>query len=198
VGLAARRQAVQRGPWAWLRQVHGAAVHVVDEPGGVQGAEGDALVTTRPDVVLAVFTADCAPVALSSPEGVVAVAHAGWRGVEAGVLEATTDAMRALGATRIDAALGPCIRPCCYEFGPAELERLADRLGPAVIGRTRGDRPALDLPAAVAAALGRVGVVVVHDQGDCTACSEGWYSHRARRETQRQATVVVGPAVSPA
>ncbi len=98
----------------------------------MQGVEGDALVTTRPGVVLAVLTADCAPVALASPEGVVAVAHAGWKGAEVGILEATVEVMRAHGATHIDAALGPCIGPCCYEFGPADLDRLAARFGPAV------------------------------------------------------------------
>jgi len=192
-GVEARRQAVQPGPWAWLRQVHGVDVHVVGEPGGVQGAQGDALVTARSGVVLAVFTADCAPVALASPEGVLAVAHAGWKGAEAGVLEATVEVMRSLGATRIDAALGPCIRPCCYEFGPADLDRLADRFGPGVRGRTSCGRPALDLPAAVAAALEGAGVALVHDHGRCTACSDGWFSHRGRRDVARQATVVVVP-----
>jgi len=192
--VGSRRHAVWPGPWAWLRQVHGADVLVVSEPGAVQGAPGDALVTTRRGVALAVFTADCAPVAMASAEGVVAIAHAGWRGVETGVLEATAAVMRTLGATRIDAVLGPCIRPCCYEFGPAELDRLAARFGPVVLGRTTAGRPALDLPAAVAAALDRVGVPVVGDHGGCTACSGGWFSHRARQETQRQATVVVVPA----
>jgi purine-nucleoside/S-methyl-5'-thioadenosine phosphorylase / adenosine deaminase len=193
-GVATRRQSVQPGPWAWLRQVHGADVRVVTAPGGVQGVQGDALVTTRPGVVLAVFTADCAPVALASPEGVVALAHAGWKGAEAGVVEETAEVMRAHGATRIEACLGPCIRPCCYEFGPADLDRLAARFGPGVRGRTRAGRPSLDLPATVAAALGRVGVTLVHDHGGCTACTDGWFSHRARRETARQATVVVVPA----
>jgi YfiH family protein len=195
-GVATRRQTVQPGPWAWLRQVHGADVHVVTDPGGVQGGPGDALMTTRPGIVLAVFTADCAPVALASPEGVVAVAHAGWKGAEAGILEATVEVMRTHGATRIDAALGPCIRPCCYEFGPADLDRLAARFGPGVRGRTTAGRPSLDLPAAVAAALDRAGVAVVHDHGGCTSCTEGWFSHRARQETARQATVVVVPAPS--
>jgi len=160
--------------------------------GGAQGVTGDALVTAAPDVALAVFTADCAPVALVSPEGVIGMVHAGWRGLEAGVVDNAVETMRRMGATRIDAALGPCIRPGCYEFGDVDLDRLAARLGPSIRARTSAGRPALDLPAAVSAALERAGAALVTDRGDCTACSEEWFSHRARGEEQRQATVIVG------
>jgi hypothetical protein len=187
---AARRRIVDR-PWSWLRQVHGSRVAVVDAPGGCAGEEGDALVTSCAGTALAVFTADCAPVALASPEGVVGVVHAGWRGLEAGVIEAAVESMRRLGATTIDAALGPCIRPGCYEFGPDELDRLAAKLGPSVRARASNGRPALDLPAGVVAALERCGAELVADRGDCTACSEAWFSHRARGDGGRQATVVI-------
>jgi YfiH family protein len=180
-----RRRAIHPGAWAWLHQVHGAAVHVVRAPGGVQGREGDALVTAVPGVALAVFTADCAPVAMASPEGVVGLVHAGWRGLDAGVIDAAAAAMRGLGATRLEAALGPCIRAECYEFGAAELDRLAARWG------TPAGRPALDLPAAVAVALERCGAELVDDAGVCTACSDGWFSHRARGDLGRQATLLV-------
>ena len=190
-GVDARRRAVYAGAWAWLRQVHGATVRVVDAPGGVQGVEGDALVTAVPGVALAVFTADCAPVALSSPEGVVGLVHAGWRGTEAGVVEAAVAAMRELGATRVEAVLGPCIRAECYEFGDADLDRVAARFGAGVRGWATSGRPSLDLPAAVAAALAAAGADLVDDHGGCTACSRDWFSHRARGETERQATVVV-------
>jgi YfiH family protein len=189
--VEARRAVVHPGPWAWAHQVHGKTVHVVDHPGGVTGGDGDALVTAETGVAMAVFTADCAPVAFASPEGVVGVAHAGWRGVAEGVLEATAEAMRAIGATRLEAALGPCIRPGCYEFGERDLATLEALLGHSVRARTSAGRPALDLPAAVAAALDRAGVELVADAGGCTACSEEWFSFRARRETARQATLVV-------
>ncbi len=190
-GVDERRRAVWPGPWSWLTQVHGAAVHVVARPGAVQGAPGDGLVTSVPGAALAVFTADCAPVALTSPEGVIGVAHAGWRGLEAGVIGATVAAMRALGASRVEAALGPCIRSECYEFGEQDLERLAVELGDAVRSLSRTGRPALDLPAAVEAALARAGAELTADHGACTACSDAWFSHRARRDTGRQATLVV-------
>lgn len=188
---AARRDSVDGRPWAWLHQVHGALVHRVDRPGAVQGADGDALVTDTPGVVLAVFTADCAPVAFASPEGIVALAHAGWRGAEEGVIGATVAAMRDLGATDITAALGPCIRPGCYEFGEDRLGPLVDRFGAAVRGEARTGRPALDLPALVRSAVEQADATLVLDAGACTACdADAWFSHRARHDLERQATLV--------
>ena len=91
--------------------MHGARVVVVEGPGGAAGEAADAAVATSAGAALAVLTADCAPVALASPEGVLGVAHAGWRGLRAGVVEATVTTMRRLGATRIEAVLGPCVHP---------------------------------------------------------------------------------------
>ena len=163
----------------------------MERPGHGRGEEADALVTTRPGVALAVLTADCAPVALASPEGVIAAAHAGWAGLHAGILERTVESMRALGATTVEAALGPCIHPECYEFGAADLARLARRLGDSVVGTTGRGRPALDLPAAVRAALAGAGAHLVHDEDACTACgAERYFSHRGRHERERQAMVV--------
>ncbi|MGQ0520584.1 MAG: polyphenol oxidase family protein [Actinomycetota bacterium] len=182
-GLAGR-------PVSWVRQVHGRRVLVAgDEP--VLGEEADALVTASSRAALAVLTADCAPVALASPEGVVGAVHAGWAGVLAGVVGAAVDAMRALGATRVEAALGPCIRAGCYEFGRADLDLLVAALGPSVEGVTAAGRPALDLPGAVKAALAGAGAALVLDTGACTACGAGrHFSYRARGDTQRQAMVV--------
>jgi YfiH family protein len=188
--VEARRRAVVDLPWTWLRQVHGDRVVVVDEPGGGAGRSADAAVTDRPGCALAVLTADCAPVALLGSNGVVGVAHAGWRGIIAGVLERAVEVMRAAGAGDVRALLGPCIRPGCYEFGADDLAQVARRLGDGVRGTTSTGAPALDVPAAVRAALGRVGVVEVGDVGICTACSPVHFSHRARRELGRQALVV--------
>ncbi len=178
-------------PVTRMRQVHGDVVAVVEGPGPVDGPEADALVTTAAHTALAVLTADCAPVAMASPEGVIAAAHAGWAGLHAGILERTVESMRALGATTVEAALGPCIHPECYEFGSADLARLARRLGDSVVATTGRGRPALDVPAAVRAALAGAGAHLVHDEDDCTACgAERYFSHRARRELERQAMVV--------
>ena len=191
--VEARRRAVVDRPWTWLRQVHGADVVEVRVPGDGAGTRADAAVTAEAGCVLAVLVADCAPVALASREGVVGVAHAGWMGLLAGVLERTVERMRALGATDVRAVLGPCIRPGCYEFGAEHLDRLAARLGDGVRGATDTGAPALDVPAAVHAALATVGVDMVDDVGRCTACDAGYYSWRARRDTQRQAVVVWRP-----
>ncbi len=195
--VEARRRAVVDLPWTWLRQVHGDRVVVVTEPGGGAGQRADAAVSARPGCALAILTADCAPVALVA-DGVVGVAHAGWRGLVDGVLERTVDALlecgpndgRAVDASDVRAVLGPCIRPPCYEFGADDLARVARRLGDGVRATTARGAPALDLPAAVRTALARVGVTDVDDVGVCTACSPHHFSHRARREVGRQALVV--------
>ncbi len=100
-----------------LTQVHGIAVaNVVASwvPGA--GPRADAMVTAVPGLALGIVTADCAPVLfVDVAAGVVGAAHAGWRGAADGILEATIDAMRALGATNISASVGPCIRKASYE-----------------------------------------------------------------------------------
>jgi YfiH family protein len=192
-GVAARRLAVVDRPWSWLRQVHGAEVRVVDGPGKCAGDVGDALVTADPDAALAVLTADCAPVALASEEGVIGAVHAGWRGLVAGVVDAAVAAMRDLGATDVVGALGPCIHAECYEFSAADLDTVAAELGEGVRSVSADNRPALDVPAAVRAAMERSGARLVHDVDVCTACSAEHYSHRARSELERQAVVVWRP-----
>ena len=172
--------------WTVLRQVHGADVVVVDGPGACTGTAADAAVTKVPGARLAILTADCAPVALAGAEGVVAAVHAGWRGLHAGVVEQAAARMRALGATRVQAALGPCIHVECYEFVD-----VADWFDEEVRGTTTTGAPALDLPAAVRAALRRADVELVHDADACTACeADRFWSHRARGEVERQAMVV--------
>jgi hypothetical protein len=180
-------------PWTWLRQVHGARVVVVERPGARRGEEADAAVTACPEAALAVFTADCGPVGLASPEGVMGVAHAGWRGLLAGVIEATVAMMRSLGAGEVFAALGPCIAPHAYRFSSADLALVQARLGPAVVATDADGYPALDLPAAVSEALGRCGATLVGSATICTHCSADHWSWRARREPGRQANVVWAP-----
>ena len=190
-GSAQRRHAVAGRPWVAINQVHGASVRVVgpaDDP--ADAVDADAAVTDRDDVALAVLTADCAPIALASPEGVIGVAHAGWRGLLAGVVGATVDAMVALGATSIDAVVGPCICVGCYEFSSTDLAAAVEAFGPEIAGRDRQGHPAFDLSAGVVAALGRAGVARVDAVPGCTAHDAGWWSWRARADRARQATVV--------
>ena len=108
-----------------VNQVHSADVITVTEPGVATGGPADALVTDQPGLALSVLTADCMPVLLADHDaGVVGAVHAGWRGALAGVLEATIEAMEALGAERegIIAVIGPCISQRAYEVGPEFLD----------------------------------------------------------------------------
>jgi len=136
------------------------------------------------------MTADCAPIALVAPDA-VGVVHAGWPGLEAGVIETAVDALRQLSSGPIQAVLGPCIHPARYEFGPDLLERLVARLGPEVASQTDTGAPALDIPVAVRIALARAGVDELTDVDVCTSASPDHFSHRRDGVTGRQAVVVV-------
>jgi len=118
-----------------LRQVHGCQVHVIRSETALddfcaaaveQRPAGDALVTATPGLTLAVATADCAPVLVHDPvAGVVAAAHAGWRGIAAGVVGATLTAMiQDCGALAANcrAAVGPCVGAAAYRVGPEVSE----------------------------------------------------------------------------
>jgi len=187
--VQARRKSVADLPWTVLNQVHGARVVVVDAPGAACGEAADAAVTVVPRAAVAVLTADCAAVALASPEGVLGIVHAGWKGLRAGVVESTVQAMRRLGATKVEAVRGPCILPCCYTFGESDLADVALRLGPGVRATDREGRPALDLPAGVRAALHTSGATLVGESWACTSCCDGLWSYRSEGTARRQATV---------
>lgn len=179
--------------WTLMRQVHGPRVVVVDHPGGGSGEAADAAVSAKPGVALAVLTADCAPVGLASPEGILGVVHAGWKGLRAGVVESAVTTMRQLGATRIEAVLGPCIRPCCYSFGDEDLQEMTSRYGQSVRSSDRHGSPALDLPGAVGIALHNAGARLVGEVKSCTGCSGRYWSWRRNATARRQATVVWRP-----
>lgn len=166
---------------------------VVERPGQHAGAPADAAVTAVPGCAIAVRTADCAPIVLLG-ERAVGVVHAGWQGLVAGVVERAVRALRTVDDGPLSAHLGPCIRPGCYEFRDPQLRQLVDRFGETVRARTLWGAPALDLPAAVAVALHEVGVDDLADAAPCTACDERWFSHRARRDRGRFATVAWIPA----
>jgi copper oxidase (laccase) domain-containing protein len=168
-------------------------VVVVEQPGECRAEEADAAVSGCPGAALVVVTADCAPVGLASPEGIFGVAHAGWRGLMSGVVEATVATMRSLGANEVSAALGPCIAPHAYRFSAPDLEPVAERFGPGVVALDSDGFPALDLAEAVRAALGRAGATLVGDAQVCTHCSPDHWSWRANGDKARQASVVWVP-----
>jgi polyphenol oxidase len=177
-----------------LRQVHGHDVRRIvsgDDPAAVAGVSADALVSVEPGVALGVLTADCVPVLFADVErGVIGAAHAGWRGVVAGVLRSTVEAMLALGAERehLRAAIGPAIGPCCYEVGP-EVVREFTALGAV----REGIRPRVDLRAAARLLLEQAGVGWIADVDLCTRChGELLFSYRRDGELCGHQLSVVG------
>ncbi|MCS6890964.1 MAG: peptidoglycan editing factor PgeF [Rhodovarius sp.] len=182
--IAARRLGFAPQQLAGAFQVHGTAVAIVEEPWPDSARpRADALVTRRGGILLGVVTADCAPVLLLDRQaGVAGAAHAGWRGALAGVLEATVAAMRALGARRIVAVIGPCI-------GQASYEVRAD-LRDAVLARDPADarffaeaRPGhwrFDLAGYCLARLAAVGVEAAASGHDTMADPQRFFSHRRR------------------
>lgn len=183
--LADRRRAVMPGPWAVVRQVHGAVVVEADPD---LAPEADAVITEAVDQPIAVQGADCAPLAFVGTEGPIAVAHVGWRGLEAGVIDQTIEALTQRGTPPTTVFVGPMIGPECYEFGADDLERLVHTIGPSVRGTTSAGTPALDVAAGIRSVLEeRHGIEDVRMVGTCTACADGGWSHRARQEPQRHA-----------
>jgi len=145
---------------ARMVQVHGSDVAVVDEPGAVV-AGADGLVTTRRGVALLVRAADCVPVLLADPAtGVIGAAHAGRRGLAAGVVPRTVEQMRALGAGAITAWVGPHICARCYEV-PEEMRAEVSRAVPESYAETRWGTPGLDLGAGVTSQLEEAGCDIV-------------------------------------
>lgn len=169
-----------------IRQVHGAAVVAQDVAGTT---DADAVVLVTPGRVGRIRVADCAPVAIVGRGGAAAV-HAGWRGLVAGVVQEAVQAMRDAGVEPVKALVGPCIHACCYEFGEEDLGVVEGRLGPGVRATTTAGSPALDLPAAVRAALAEAGVGDVWELGICTACSPDAFSWRRDRTEERQELLV--------
>jgi YfiH family protein len=177
--------------WAEVRQVHGNTVVRIGTGTGTDAdADADALVTTARGVPLVIYTADCAPLALVAEEAAAAV-HAGWAGLEAGVVERAVAALREESDGPVRAVLGPCIHAERYEFGGDLLDRLVARFGPDVVGRTAVGAPAFDVPAAVRVALAAAGVDDVDDVDVCTAASPDHFSYRRDGVTGRQAMFVV-------
>jgi YfiH family protein len=155
-------------------QVHGDVVGLVRTLADVQDegrprSSADGQATTLSGVGAMVLTADCLPVALASPSA-VAMLHAGWRGLAAGVLESGVAAMRELGGEQeIVAVIGPGAGGCCYEVGP-EVH--------AALGRS-GERAArTDLRAIARERLVAAGIADVADVAACTICDERFFSHR--------------------
>lgn len=180
----------------WLRQVHGTAVSLLPQAGeGSQGEpEADAAVTDAPGTVLAILTADCLPVVFAAADGSeVAVAHAGWRGLAAGVLEATVAAMRATPGDVI-AWMGPAAGPDAYEVGVEVRDAFVarDPHAAAAFVATRPGHWHVDLYALARQRMVAAGVPAgaIHGGGLCTIADPArFYSHRRDQRAGRMATL---------
>jgi len=186
------------GDPVWLSQVHGNTVVTLDGTAASSTPRriADAAVTRAPGVVCAVLTADCLPVLFCNRAGTrVAAAHAGWRGLAGGVLEATVTALADAGAPAdsLLAWLGPAIGPASYEVGTEVRDSLlrADPSAEDAFEATRPGHWRLDLYAAARARLRRAGVVAVSGGDLCTlADPDRFYSYRRDGVTGRQATLI--------
>jgi len=147
-----------------VHQVHSPDALFVTAPWPGERPHADALVTTTPGLVISVLTADCTPVLLADKEaGVIAAAHAGWKGAITGVLENTVRIMRDHGARNIAAAIGPTIHQASYEVGPefeARFRETSDAFA-NFFKQGAGDRFHFDLPAFCADRLAPLGVTKV-------------------------------------
>lgn len=200
--VAANRQLLQQRLPAgtaiqWLNQVHGTEVAVAT---GECCPDADASVATGPGVAAAVLTADCLPILFCDRAGTcVAAAHAGWRGLQAGVLEATVAALPAAPEDLL-AWMGPAIGPSAFEVGPevreAFLTVLADRSPSDTLAACfRPSRQAghylADLYALARLHLKSVGVGAIYGGGRCTFTEvEDFFSYRRDGETGRMASVI--------
>lgn len=186
----------------WIQQVHGIHVQRVDSVASVPPV-ADALYTTQKSIALGVLTADCLPVLYCSHDGSeIAVAHAGWRGLCNGVLEATL-AQFSCAPAQVRCWLGPAIGPCHFEVGEEVREAFlqqaahADRaatLSAFKPGQQTGKWMG-DLYALARIRLQTSGATDITGQPQCTVClSDDYYSYRHQNPTGRFATLITRAA----
>lgn len=168
--------------WASIRQVHGDTVVTVGES-GIAG-DGDGLVTESNRLPLAIATADCLPVVIEGDRS-VALVHAGWRGVAAGVIRSGVEAMQLLGDTPRRAAIGPSIGPCCFEVGDEVVEAIG---GSATT--TNAGTQSVDLWSAAATQLEGLRV---WRSNICTFTDPAYHSFRRDATSNRQVAVAWVP-----
>jgi YfiH family protein len=168
-----------------LHQVHSARAVIVTDPfASGKIPEADALVTNKPGLILGALAADCAPVLLCDPHaGVVASAHAGWKGAVAGVIESAVEAMISLGADpgKTIAAVGPCLSQASFEVGPDLVDKVLDASpwAETLFEPGAGDRQQFDLKRYALGKLGRLGVAQADALADDTLTDhDGYFSNR--------------------
>jgi YfiH family protein len=181
-------------------QIHSATVRTAQGAWADARPEGDGVVTAHSGVLCGALAADCAPVLIADPQArVVAAVHAGWRGVISSVLPAAIAAMRSLGATRIRAAIGPCISAPNFEVGPEVLAEFNRVFGPgAGICTHRPDgKGTVDLKAALALQLRAADITDIEIFPHCTVeSSELFFSHRRDAGRTGRMIALISPRAS--
>ena len=182
--VAANRASIPHAQF--MNQVHGDDVVVIDQLLELDPT-CDAMITTKPDISLAVMVADCIPLLLISREAVAAV-HVGRAGLQNRVAIKTLHQMRTMGAIDVHAVIGPSICGRCYEV-PFEMQQEVIANHPRAFATTRKGTPAVDLPAALIADLVAEGVTY-EASTICTMEDELYFSHRKQNPTGRFAGIV--------
>ena len=176
---------------SWLNQVHGVTVADLDQTRGARSA--DASATRQIGRVCAILSADCLPVMLAAESGeVVAAAHAGWRGLAAGVIEATVQTLGLPGGQLL-AWLGPAIGPEHFEVGAEVREAFLahDHTAEAAFRLNSRGRFMADLGLLAKLRLERLGIRRIYGGGYCThADADRFFSHRRDGKTGRQASLI--------
>ncbi|HEY5889595.1 MAG TPA: polyphenol oxidase family protein [Acidimicrobiia bacterium] len=165
--------------WATVNQVHGD--RVVEAGAGGPLGDADAIWTMRPGLPIAIFTADCFGVIALAPAA-VGVAHTGWRGASAGVVDRMIAAMSEAGQRPSRLAIGPGIGPCCFEVGPEVAARFGSHHA-----RTTWGTESIDLARHITSEV--PADIDVWSHGGCTMHETGWFSHRGSGTEERMAAV---------
>ncbi|QQR90136.1 MAG: peptidoglycan editing factor PgeF [Myxococcales bacterium] len=189
-----------------LSQVHSDTVVVVDaklDPVQFRSQQGDALISQKPTLAVAVRTADCVPLLFASEDGSgVAAVHAGWRGVRAQIVLATISRLQNLNvqSTALRVAIGPHIRSCCFEVGGEVVQHFSS--SPLIYQATqaKGDKFLLDLKKILLEQISRAGIKqnFIDDVGGCTMCEpQRFFSYRRDGQASgRQLSVILPRAHS--
>jgi YfiH family protein len=167
------------------KQVHGAHVLSVASGAPQTATEGDAVATATQTIAPMVITADCLPIVIAAA-GAVASVHAGWRGLDSGLIAKTVATLRELSGGVLNAAIGPGAGVCCYEVG----EDLHRRFNARCQDFRRGAN--LDLKAIARVQLMEAGVARIYDTEICTICGDPELTFSYRREgaqTGRQGAI---------